>query len=301
MATGEVDRPRPVVLAGMGAVSLVGFALIGWGLRGVRDGDAQEPQPEAAAASPSPEARGRLVFQVHCARCHGSEGRGDGPDSGTLKPPPRDFRATPWRTAATREGVRDAVVNGVPKSMMPALGSALSPRELEAVVDHVLGLLSAPVPVELVTRAGFTPAPEGQPAPPLEVRGIGGRTLTLDGIRGKLVLVVFWGTSCAPCQEELPDVEALADRFRGDGLEVVPLCVDETDPEIALRVAASRAPGLAVFVDPTGAVKVTYDVQALPSVALIGRDGRLVGQAQGVLKWSSPAMGALIRAGLGKN
>ncbi len=297
MATVDRERPRPALLVGLGATSLILFGLIGWGLRTLREQEPVVPQATTPGLVRAGE-RGRLVFQVHCARCHGLEGRGDGPDSATLKPPPRDFRATPWSTAATRESVRKAVVQGVPNSMMPALGGALSSVELEAVVDHVLSLTRVPVSPELISRAGFRPVPEGRPTPPPAVFGTSDKPITLDQLRGKLVVIVFWGTSCLPCQKELPALEKLAERFHDDGLEVLPVCVDETDLDTARRVAAESAPGLPVLVDSTGATRLAFDVQALPSAALIGPDGRLLGQAEGALDWSGESMETMIRAAL---
>jgi thiol-disulfide isomerase/thioredoxin len=187
--------------------------------------------------------------------------------------------------------------------MMTGLAAALSPRELGAVVDFVLsiapdGAMGPRVGADLLRSAGFTPASAGRTAPPLAARGAGGEAVSLDRLRGKLVLLVFWGTSCAPCLEELPDLEALAGRFRGGGLEVLPVCVDEADATVARRVAADRAPRLPVFIDPSGAARLSYDVQALPAAALVAPDGGLLGHSAGAMNWSAPAMDALIRASL---
>ena len=57
-------------------------------------------------------------------------------------------------------------------------------------------------------------------------------SLANSDLKGKLVLVVFWRTTCAPCLEHLPDLKRLADRYRDRGLVVRPICVDEPDPEV---------------------------------------------------------------------
>ncbi len=149
----------------------------------------------------------------------------------------------------------------------------------------------------LLTGAGFRPV-GGRTAPPLNARGAGGEIVSLDRLRGNLVLIVFWGTSCVPCLEELPALERLAGRFRGERFKVVPVCVDESDEAAALRVARDRAPRLPVFIDPTGEARLSYDVQSLPSAALIAPDGRWLGQVQGVQSWSAPAVDRLLRASL---
>ena len=65
-----------------------------------------------------------------------------------------------------------------------------------------------------------------------------GEPPSLDQHRGKLVLVAFWGASCGPCLNELPNLERLADRFRDAGLIVLPVCVDPADAAEATTVAS---------------------------------------------------------------
>jgi thiol-disulfide isomerase/thioredoxin len=152
--------------------------------------------------------------------------------------------------------------------------------------------------VSLVKDAGFTPWPADRATPALAVRGVEGEDISLDRLRGKLILIVFWGTSCAPCLREFPDLERLAARFRGEGLQVVPVCADESDSDIVKRVAGECAPRLPVYVDPTGRAKLSYDVQAMPAASLIAPDGRCLGYAQGSIPWSAPEVDSLIRATL---
>ncbi len=300
----------PWALAGAGVVSLLVFAGVGWGLRGLREeppGELAPPASTVAAVAPavaSPHARGRLVFQVQCARCHGPEGRGDGPDAATLRPPPRDLRGNTWHTPPSRESIQATIRGGVPNSMMPGFSASLSASELAAVGDYVLSLApgghpEASIPNGLLEKAGFVAAPATRPAPAFTVLGTGNQGVSLEQMRGKLVVAVFWGTRCAPCLKDLPELEELAARFGSDGLAVVPICADEVDATIVRRVASESAPKLPVFVDGMGTAKLSYDVQALPTSVLINAHGDILGQAVGALRWLSPEMEALIRFGLG--
>ena len=288
---GRKKASGPFALTVAGVVSLLVFAAAGSALRGLRE---KEPAPRPVAspsvATPQAHARGKLVFQVQCARCHGPEGRGNGPDAATLRPPPRDLTTAPWRTVATSEAIRRTVSEGVPGTMMPGLAAALSPRELDAVVDFVLSI--APRLTDLLKDAGFTPAQADRAAPRLSARGVGDESIGLDRLRGKLVLIVFWGTSCAPCVEELPELGALARRFQGEDLEVVPVCVDESDAVVVRRVAASRAPGLPVYTDPSGSSKLSYDVER-PARRGDCRPGRPPARVR-------PGLGAMVHAGNGR-
>jgi peroxiredoxin len=191
---------------------------------------------------------------------------------------------------------------------MTGWSQTFSAPELEALVARVQSLASEGVAADRLSairadrleRAGFVPEARPRRAPPLSVRDADGKILALDALRGRLVLVAFWGTSCASCLDELPDLERLADRFRDAGLTVLPVCLDETDPTEARAVAGRRGERLPLYADPEGSARLGYDVQALPTAVLIDQTGRLLGEALGAKPWASPEMRALIETCLAR-
>ncbi|MGP0069085.1 MAG: redoxin domain-containing protein [Isosphaeraceae bacterium] len=256
-----------------------------------------------ASRSTVTSTRGRLLYQVHCQRCHGTEGRGDGSDAANLRPPPKDLANTigDW----SREKVARSIVEGKRDTAMSAFGETFPRRDLDALVDHVRsfrreGQAVAATPmssmlVERLQRAGFTPAQNQRPAPRLSVRDVAGRTVSLDEHRNRLVLIAFWGATCGPCLKELPALERLADQFREAGLIVLPVCFDPCDATEAAEVASSRVSHLPVFADADGSDRIGYDVQVLPTTVLIDQAGRLIGTAQGSRGWDQPEMCELIK------
>jgi len=80
----------------------------------------------------------------------------------------------------------------------------------------------------------------GQPAPHLVLHTLDGQAIAIDDSRGKVVILVFWATWCAPCREELPLLSAYAAQHAQEGLQVLGFSLDEPDslPEVK-RVAAS--------------------------------------------------------------
>ena len=300
---GLVGRGRRIalIIAGLSSACLVGLACLRGGFGGLRDWNSSSAGPRATMAGQAadtndggPFASGRLVYQARCVGCHGPEGHG-GPEGGvTHGPPIRDLAAPSWRTPAAGETVRRIITQGIPAKGMPGTGGSLPSGELDRLVDYVLSLeLSA-----LAARAGFTPAP-GKNAPPVSFRDATDAIGSLEPFRGKVVLLAFWGTTCIPCMEELPEIEKLADRFRRTDLVVLPVCVDEADPKTARGVAARVAPGLPVSVDTEGTARRRYDVQGLPQAFLIDREGRVVARSYGARKWDRAEVDELFCAALG--
>ncbi len=285
----------------LGALAVVCFAVLAGVNRGrpaasppSSDIESQRRARWVVSNEVSPAEHGRQVFQARCARCHGPEGRGDGPDAAALPSPLSDLASASWRTTAVREDVLRSIANETHEKGMPGAAGGISAADQDAVVDHVLALRIE----ALMTRAGFTPG-GGEAAPALPYRDAAGAMHTLEERRGALVLVAFWGTTCVPCMKELPGLERLADRFKGTGLEVLPVCLDEEDPKKASDVAAGPAPGLPVYVDADGSGRINYRVRALPQTALVDREGRMIARSYGARRWELKEVEEVLCACLG--
>jgi len=114
---------------------------------------------------------------------------------------------------------------------------------------------------------------EGQPAPAFTLTNLEGEEVSLESLRGKVVLLNFWATWCEPCRAEMPFLELLYAQFRRQGLEVVGVS-EETAETVAGYWKTNGIPFVALL-DPGGKVKEAYGVQGLPSTFLIARDGRI--------------------------
>jgi thiol-disulfide isomerase/thioredoxin len=159
--------------------------------------------------------------------------------------------------------------------------------------------VAEPLPSTLVAHlglAGFSAEATPRPAPPLALRDLDGKATSLADHRDRPVLVLFWGTTCSHCLAELPAAIRFSERQRdqGHGFDVLPVCVDETDAAVVRAVAGPTATRLPLYLDPSATARLYYDVQALPSLVLIDRSGRVIGRASGTRDWTNPALDELI-------
>jgi cytochrome c biogenesis protein CcmG/thiol:disulfide interchange protein DsbE len=65
-----------------------------------------------------------------------------------------------------------------------------------------------------------------RPAPTLVATQLDGATFDLSKLRGKVVLVTYWASWCAPCKKEMPLLNGFFQRHRDDGLEIIGISVD---------------------------------------------------------------------------
>jgi mono/diheme cytochrome c family protein len=80
---------------------------------------------------------GAVLYQARCAFCHGVEGRGDGTSAPTMEPPPTNFRSPEYWAKATPEGMRKAIVHGVPHSTMTSYQDSLTEAQLAALLAYL--------------------------------------------------------------------------------------------------------------------------------------------------------------------
>ena len=138
----------------------------------------------------------------------------------------------------------------------------------------------------------------GQPAPQLVAQTVDGRPFSLQDFRGKYILIDFWATWCGPCIEGLPHLRSTYEEFGGDPRFVMAGLSLDDRAETPRKYAADHGmPWIQVFLGPWTDSKVTkdFDVQTVPSIWLIGPDGKVVAK-----NLSGDAIRACVAKALGR-
>lgn len=94
-------------------------------------------------------------------------------------------------------------------------------------------------------------------------------------VKGKVVLVDFWASWCAPCKRSFPELQNLYEKYRARGLVVIAINEDD-DPEAMQRFLKDRSVSFAVFFDKDHVLVQKANVDAMPTSILVDRDGRIL-------------------------
>jgi len=89
----------------------------------------------AWAVSGDPQ-KGRTIYERSCITCHGAKGKGDGPASKMLTPPPADL-TSPKTQAKSENDLLKTIQNGRPPSSMPAFSAQLTEQEIYDVYSYI--------------------------------------------------------------------------------------------------------------------------------------------------------------------
>jgi peroxiredoxin len=119
----------------------------------------------------------------------------------------------------------------------------------------------------------------GVEAPDFTVRDyVSGETVRLASQRGKVAVVTFWATWCAPCRNELPNLEKLQEYLGKDKITILAVNFKDDDPETRARLrrdAKQAGWKLHLVLDPGERIASAYGISTIPRMYIIGKDGRI--------------------------
>ena len=122
------------------------------------------------------------------------------------------------------------------------------------------------------------------------------RQLALSEFKGKVVFLNFWATWCKPCEEEMPSMERLHQRFKDRGLVVLAISEDVDGAGLVAPYLQKHRLTFPVGLDPKMTVAGLYGVWAIPSTFIIDKKGNRALFANGPREWDGPDASALFRS-----
>ncbi len=117
-----------------------------------------------------------------------------------------------------------------------------------------------------------------QMAPEISLPGVQDTIIHLSSLKGKVVLLDFWASWCAPCRASIPGVIKLYNKYKGQGFEVFGVSIDSKKSDWIKAIAQDKIKYTQVF-DKAGwysKTAVKYGVDAIPNTFLLDKTGKIV-------------------------
>jgi len=116
-----------------------------------------------------------------------------------------------------------------------------------------------------------------KPAPDVTFISIDGQKISSQDLRGKVVMVNFWATSCTTCVKEMPQMVETYNKFKNQGLEFVAVAMSYDRPDYVLNYTASNKLPFKVALDSAGDLAKQFgDVSMTPTTFVISKDGKIL-------------------------
>ncbi len=137
-----------------------------------------------------------------------------------------------------------------------------------------MAALAATAFASCAMAAGSLSTWKGGATPPLALKTPSGETVDLAKLRGKVVLVNFWATWCAPCVEEMPALARLRERLAPRGFEVLAVNQGEMPQRVSAFVSRTGL-DLPILLDRDKEAGKAWRVRALPTTFIVDSAGRI--------------------------
>jgi len=131
-----------------------------------------------------------------------------------------------------------------------------------------------------------TPWPNSHKTPPWVFRDVTGQVFDVSQMRGKKIILNVWATWCAPCKDELPNLQVFSDLQDPAKVVVLTLNVKEP-PSRALRFMQSQQISLPLISDPKGEWTQKLGIKVFPSTLLIDSQGQIKWRIVGEVDWTT--------------
>ncbi len=131
-------------------------------------------------------------------------------------------------------------------------------------------------------------------APDFSLPTLEGPNVSLVDYRGKVILINFWATWCAPCREEMPSMQTLWEGYKDKGFVILAVATDGHNRKAIDRFVKKLELDYPVLLDQDEQVRDRYKVVGLPITYFVGRDGNIIGRVIAGRDWASPESVALI-------
>ncbi len=140
----------------------------------------------------------------------------------------------------------------------------------------------------------------GSPVPAYSATSLGGDSVSLAEHRGKVVLMNVWATWCHPCRDEIPELQAIHEKYQSRGLELIGVSVDTEGADETIReFMRDFKMTYPVWRDPGERVSAQFHIVGVPATFLIDRNGVLRWRKTGPIQPGDATLTRAIETALG--
>lgn len=133
------------------------------------------------------------------------------------------------------------------------------------------------IAVLAIAAIGYFSVSTVKAAPDVTFTSLTGEKVTMQSLRGKVVMVNFWATSCVTCVKEMPQMVETYNKYKDKGLDFVAVAMSYDPPNYVLNYAQTRKLPFKVALDVQGDVAKSFeDVKLTPTTYVIDKNGRII-------------------------
>ncbi len=182
-------------------------------------------------------------------------------------------------TASPSESPNPSFKKKLLKALIPAAGIILA---------IIIGLFLVQRQIPVTEHADAVELSQGVQVPDFDVHPFGeGKVGKISEIPGKVYLLNFWASWCAPCMVEMPSIVKLREAFHERGLVVLPVNLDEEPDEVLPALIKRFKIQFPVYRDPYGHLSDLFNISGIPLTIVLNKDRKILFVETGDRDWNS--------------
>jgi len=153
-------------------------------------------------------------------------------------------------------------------------------------IDHLFHRFGiaplAVIAIIAVAAAGCLSLLRQEMAPEVTFTSLAGEKTGMHSMRGQVVIINFWATSCAVCVKEMPQMVQTYNKYKKQGLHFIAVAMSYDPPNHVLNYAQTRSLPFRVALDTRGDIAQAFgDVRLTPTTFVIDKNGAIVARYVG--------------------
>jgi len=128
----------------------------------------------------------------------------------------------------------------------------------------------------------------GEVDPDFTLPDLDGDDVRFSDSRGKVILLNFWATRCLFCRRQMPSMETLYQKLKGDDFELLAISLDRRGASVVGPFVRDYKLTFPILLDSKGKVGNIYGVRGIPVAVIIDKEGLIVEKVVGSRDWSGP-------------
>ncbi len=161
---------------------------------------------------------------------------------------------------------QQALLTRIKEEARPVYGSRDAQIPFEKFLNEKLDAFD-----KVLIADAMSKAKSNKPAPDFNLTSVSGSKTKLSGLRGKVVLLNFWDTTCKPCRAEYPHLQKIQDEFKSKGLSVLMINLDEDTTKV--RPFAEKYGFAARVLLKDDTIQRAYGIGAIPHTVIVDGSG----------------------------
>jgi peroxiredoxin len=115
----------------------------------------------------------------------------------------------------------------------------------------------------------------GKKAPEFSLKDVSGAEIKLSDFKNKVVIIDFWATWCPPCRQEIPHFIGLYSQYKGQGLEIIGIALDQNGEKTVKEFSAKNKINYTVLLGNNEVSDLYGGIEAIPTTFILDKDGNI--------------------------